>query len=455
MSQSTQISRRRFLKSVGAVGLGSAALSLAACAAPSGTPSADGGSAAAAPSELKILMWSHFVPSNDEWFDEWATGWGAENGAEIVIDHIPHLEIAARAAAEVSAQEGHDIVEWNQGTSSPFLWKSNVIDLSDLVAEIEEKHGPYAEIGRQGGFDSSDGTWFALPNYYIRFPVLYRKDLWESIGMPDGPDTWDDVLAGGTELKAQGFPIGFGLAHSADPNVTWRALLWCYGGSVQDKEGNVVINSEETVAAVEMATALYNDCMTDEVLAWDDASNNRFLASKKGSLIHNPISAYRSIQGSDTELADLIAVAKTPAGPERRLSGAPLLASTIWKFSEVQETALSFLSAWTDVFTDNFVASTGYNHPANSGFVADPMPILSNDEGSNPPDKLSVLQTANEWHATFGWPGVNSAAIGEINQNFVIPDMIAQAATGQMSAQEAVDWAEKQCNASFEKWASA
>jgi len=64
------------------------------------------------------------------------------------------------------------------------------------------------------------------------------------------------------------------------------------------------------------------------------------------------------------------------------------------------------------------------------------------------------LQTANEWHATFGWPGVNSAAIGEINQNFVVPDMMTQAAIGQMSPKEAVEWADAQYSASFEKWAS-
>ena len=60
--------------------------------------------------------------------------------------------------------------------------------------------------------------------------------------------------------------------------------------------------------------------MTPEVLAWDDASNNRLLASGRGSWIHNPISAYRTIEGSNKELADKIFVSLSPKGPVTRRS---------------------------------------------------------------------------------------------------------------------------------------
>jgi multiple sugar transport system substrate-binding protein len=60
--------------------------------------------------------------------------------------------------------------------------------------------------------------------------------------------------------------------------------------------------------------------MTPEVLAWDDASNNRFLASGRGSWIHNPISAYRSIEGQNKDLASKIWVQLSPRGPVVRRS---------------------------------------------------------------------------------------------------------------------------------------
>ena len=37
---------------------------------------------------LKILQWSHFVPSYDVWFDKYAKDWGTAKGIEVTVDHI-------------------------------------------------------------------------------------------------------------------------------------------------------------------------------------------------------------------------------------------------------------------------------------------------------------------------------------------------------------------------------
>ena len=63
--------------------------------------------------ELKILVWSHFVPRFDkEWYDNFAKNWGKANDVTVTIDHIGLAEIPTRTAAEVSAGQGHDLIEW-------------------------------------------------------------------------------------------------------------------------------------------------------------------------------------------------------------------------------------------------------------------------------------------------------------------------------------------------------
>src|SRR6185312_4060957 len=62
---------------------------------------------------LAIVQWSHFVPAFDKWFDKFAEDWGNKNGIAVTVDHIPEQNIAARAAAEVAAQSGHDLFMWN------------------------------------------------------------------------------------------------------------------------------------------------------------------------------------------------------------------------------------------------------------------------------------------------------------------------------------------------------
>ncbi len=42
-------------------------------------------------------------------------------------------------------------------------------------------------IGRQIGYNQDDKTWSAFPDFYINFPSMYRKSMWDEIGMK--PDT--------------------------------------------------------------------------------------------------------------------------------------------------------------------------------------------------------------------------------------------------------------------------
>ena len=444
-SAGTRQSRRKFLKSAG-TGAGIAALS-----ATSAAPFIFVRNAVAADKELKIVLWSHFVPAYDKWYDQFVKEWGAANGVNATVDHIPHLELAARMAAEISAKAGHDLVGING--FGPHVYRESVIDMTPLVTESEKKYGKVGGIGRNLCYDTQEKKWVAFPDFFISFPGLYRKDLWDEIGMK--PDTWDELRRGGAKLKAKGHPIGIGLGHSQDPNTSWRSLMWCYGSTLQDKGGDkVTISSKATLEAIKVAVALYKEAMTSEVLSWDDASNNRYIQSGRASWIHNPISAYRSTQTSSPEIADKIYLWKTPAGPVRRLAAGQPNCYVIWKFSRNQEVAKDFLRHFAAHYKEAFTASTGYDHPMFEHIVPPPMPIFSNDPSSHPNDKLKILETAIDWHNIYGYPGPDTPAVDEVANNFIIPDMMANAATGKMTPDEAMKWADKEIGAIFAKWRS-
>jgi multiple sugar transport system substrate-binding protein len=439
---SSTITRRGFLKRAGAVA-GAAGLA-PAISAPFVA------NALAQTKTLKILQWSHFVPQYDTWFDGFAKDWGKKNGTSVTVDHMPHLELPARAAAEVAAGSGHDIFAFN-GSGGPHLYEKHVVDLTALVGEVEKKYGRVQQVGRQIAYNEAAKAWSAFPAYYISFPGLYRKDLWDEIGMK--PDTWEDIRVGGAKLKAKGFPVGISLGHSVDPNLSYRSLLWSYGAAECDETGKrVTLDSKQTLEVVKFVRALYKEAMEPDVLSWDDASNNKYLASGRASWIHNPISAYRSIQKATPELADKIQVWKTPAGPVRRLACASPNSYVIWRFARNQDTAIEFLRYYADHGIESFEASTGYNHPLFADIVPKPMPILSNDPTSHPPDKLRVLETTNDWHATYGYPGPAGPASDEVADNFIICDMMAKAATDKATPEEAVAWATKEVELIYKKW---
>jgi multiple sugar transport system substrate-binding protein len=400
---------------------------------------------------LTIVQWSHFVPAYDTWFDKFAKDWGDKNKITVTVDHIPVQDVPARAAAEASAQSGHDLFGFN-GSGGAHLYRKFFIDVADLVKETEKKFGQVTIIGKQLGYNADDGTWSAFPDFYINFPGMYQKSLWDEIGIK--PDTWDNVRIGGAKLKAKGKPVGISLGHSNDPSTTWRGLLWSYGAAIQDEAGKkVVLDSKETVEATKFVAALYKEAMTPEVLSWNDASNNQYLASGVGSYIINPISAYRTIQQSNKKLADDIFVIEPPRGPAKLIMGAASEFYGIWKFAKNREAALAFLKYYRDNWPEAFKASEGYNNPCFANLVPKPMPILSNDPTSTPPTKLAILQDSDKWSAIPGYPGPATPATDEIYYAFILNDMMAKAATGQATPEDAVKAAAQRCEAIFKKWA--
>ena len=121
--------------------------------------------------------------------------------------------------------------------------------------------------------------------------------------------------------------------------IKCRALVPAFGAA----DAVVLVDMDECRPAVKFVRALYKEAMDPEVLSWDDAGNNRYLASGRGSWIHNPISAYRSIQKATPDLADKIFIWKTPAGPVRRLAGSSPNSYGIWRFARNKEAATEFL----------------------------------------------------------------------------------------------------------------
>ncbi len=72
--------------------------------------------------------------------------------------------------------------------------------------------------------------------------------------------------------------------------------------------------------------------------------------------------------------------------------------------------------------------------------------------GSNPPTKLQPVGTALRWATNIGHPGPANPAESEVFDTFVLPTMFANAATGRMTPEQALDDAHKQVKTIFEKW---
>jgi len=444
----SEVSRREFLRTTGTLAAAGAGASvLAACTGPAGSSSAKGGK------QLRILQWSHFVPSYDTWFDGWAKQWGKDNGITVTVDHIDNSLLPARTAAEINAGQGHDLIEWIVPPSS---LEPSVIDVSDIVQQTIGKYGDQVSFAKLSSFNPTTNKYYSFGHTWTPDPGDYRKSLWSKVGLPNGPSTYDELLSGGTELKrSQGIPVGIGMSQEVDSNMAARGLMWSFGGSIQDAQQNVVINSPEVIDAVDYMAKLFKQSMTDEIFSWTAASNNQGLIAGKLNYILNSISAYRSAQGSNPAVANDIFFRTALRGPKTALVAQHVVRSYIVpKFSKQVDTAKKFLLALADQSHNVTYNSKLYDFPSfkNAPAWKELPGWLDNDPfNSQPANKLALLKDAESWSVNVGHPGPANAAESEIFTTFVIPNMMADAAHG-MPAKDAVAKAEAAIKPIYAKW---
>ena len=412
--------------------------------------------------KLKIVQWSHFVPQYDKWFDPFAKAWGEANGVDVAVDHVAIGDLFPTLSAAIDAGNGPTMIELLLAAS---LFVEGLQDLTDVNLEAQKRFGPQIDTCTANSYLPAANKWYGYCHAWVPDPGDYNKALWSKVGYPNGPSTWADLLDGGKKIKDQfGVPMGLGLSPEIDSEMAARAIIWSYGGSIQDADENVVINSPEVIEAVKYMAQLFKDTMTEEVFAWNAASNNQGLIAGELSYILNSISAYRSLQKIDPEAADEIFFVPARKGP----GGEQHASAHVWQIYVIPkyvkgaelEAAKAFLLHHTANYNQATFNSELYNFPAFKSTVPQlyegtensPSWLDKEPFGSRPNDKLKVLLTAEDWVTYLGWPGPSNPAVAKIYALKLISNMMGQVAKGEKTAEQAVADTENQINDIFEEW---
>jgi multiple sugar transport system substrate-binding protein len=201
--------------------------------------------------------------------------------------------------------------------------------------------------------------------------------------------------------------------------------------------------------------SLYKRGMSNEIFAWTASSNNQGYLSGRLSLAFNAISIVRSAEDQNPDLARKTALLPIPKGADRRLGLEHVMGVyTIWNFTSraQQKLAKRFIADLEIHYAGAFKNSKYYNFPAFPNAVYDYRKRLAADPHL-PKGKYKILNTiAKSYTANVGYPGYSNAAIDEIFNTFLIPQMFAQVAQGKKTPAEAARDAEKQMKTIFAKW---
>jgi ABC-type glycerol-3-phosphate transport system substrate-binding protein len=438
---SSKVSRRTVLKTTA---LGSVAVIAA--------PYVHGAYAAG---KLTLGVWDHWVPGANNTLTKLCTEWGEKNKVEIDIDYITSQgdKDLLTASAEAQARTGHDIMSHRAWQIQVHRRMLEPVD--DVIKNLIAKAGPISPVSEF--LAKADGKWYGIPTTVgsqIK-PCCSRLDLYKQhtgidlikIFPADAERdqklvdtwTWDLYLKTAEQLFKAGFPVGMPMGQTSDAIDTTGAMFRAFGSVMIDEKDSIKVNSNETRAALEYFKKLmaFNP---PEVYAWDDAGNNRWLISGKGSSIQNPPSAWAVAKRDNLKVAEQCWTHDMPRGPVGRFVGQLPFFYGVWNFSQNKPAAkelLQFISE-KEQSRQLVAASSGYDLPSfKSYYDFDTWRTVEPPKGTvfNYPPRGD--QTPN----ITGYPARPDIAAQIYNQS-IHTVMVAKVTQGNEPIDKVIKWAE-------------
>jgi len=388
--------------------------------------------------KLRVLRWKRFVQGDE---DAWAANtkkFTEQTGIDVRIDAEGWEDVRPKAAVAANVGSGPDIII---GTyEDAHQYPDKLVDVTDLANYLGNKYGGWYDAGK--AYATHGARWIAIPMGCAGNCIVYRESAMKAAGFDAFPKDTAGLLKLCQGLKGKGMPAGFALGNATgDGNVWTHWLLWSHGGRMVDDKNNVVINSPETVAALEYSKQLY-ETFVPGTLSWLDPNNNKAFLDGQIGLTANGISVYYAAKTSQDpklqEMAKDIQHANMPIGPVGRPTELNLVfPMMIFKYTKFPNAAKEYLRFMME--KEQYVPW----QQASIGYVTQPLkayesnPIWTSDPKHTPYRDAMKIMIPNGYAGTMGY--ASAAAMAD----FIVVNMVAEAASGSKTPKEAAERAQK------------
>jgi multiple sugar transport system substrate-binding protein len=427
--------RRKFLKTSAGVAAGAAAGTLFAPAvvnAQQWTSQPEKGA------RLRVLRWKRFVQGDEDTYMSNVKKFSDKYGVEVRVDHEGWEDVRPKAAVAANTGAGPDIILSTNDDAN--LYPDKLLDVTDVAEYLGRKYGGWYPVCEQ--YLKPDGKrWIGVPLGCAGNALVYRTSMLKAAGFESVPKDTDGFLRMMKALKDKGTPGGFALGNATGDGNTWTHwLVWSHGGKLVNEKNEVVINSPETVRALEYGRELYNTFVPG-TLSWLDPNNNKAFLDGQLGITANGISVYYAAKNAtDPKVKELepdINHANFPVGPVGRPTEFNLFFNQmIFRYTKYPKAAKEFLRFMMEEEQVGpwVTASIGYVTPALRSYEKHP---VWNDPKSVPYRDSMKIMLPSGYAGKMGYASAGALA------DFIIVNMVAEAASGQRSPKEAAERAAK------------
>lgn len=397
--------------------------------------------------QKKLVFWdkSEYVSAYNEMMKEKLDEFAEENNVEVEYVIVPSGDLKQKLAAAIESGNQPDLIMGDNTTVAEYINSGQLAEVSDVLSDIDLKDN--AE-----GYAEFNGKQYLVP-VSLTAPGMYiRKDKWEEKGL-EVPTTWQELKECGEQINdpengfyAFGFPMG--ASGGGDAETFVRTVILDFGGELVNEEGEVVVNSPETLEALEFIKSLYDDglCPPDAT-TWDDSGNNSAYLAGTVGVVCNSGSLVSSMAEENPELLENTQIIQYPAatedGTSYTLGGANVFGIfETGKNTDVAKEFVSYYFADTEYYNEMVEAMGAMWQPVINGY--------DDTEFWNNETNIGWLENSqNLTLTTYPAPTEATAAAGFSNQLCV--KAMQQILVNGVEPQEALDSLEQSLLELYEK----
>jgi multiple sugar transport system substrate-binding protein len=332
------IRRRRILQGI-ATGTG---VALAGCSGNGG--GGGGGTTTGTPSgEINFVHIASFEPSAKDFAEQFNS-----QGAVTLKTQATPAESSSTREYYVN-QFAAQSTDFDIGMMD-VIWPAEFVS-AEWAAQVNDPNGHMDNmLSTPVDAVTIDDSTYGMPMFTDANGFYYRTDWLDELGYSEPPSTYTEVVNIAQEAKDQIDDCENGYIWQGGANegltIMWLNWLWGFGGSVRDSDGNLVVNTDEGVQALQHAVDLiYEHEVTPESIPSSGTDGNRQTFQQGGTMfMRNWPYAYALFQDETpvTDNFDVTTMPKSEGNSDANNSCLGGWSIFISNFSENKQAAQAF-----------------------------------------------------------------------------------------------------------------
>ncbi|MBI5278230.1 MAG: carbohydrate ABC transporter substrate-binding protein [Burkholderiales bacterium] len=388
--------------------------------------------------KLRVLRWSRFVQGDIDAYMANVKKFTEKTGVEVRVDNEGWEDVRPKAAVAANTGAGPDIILSTNDDAN--LYPEKLLDVTDLADYLGKKYGGWYSANE--AYLRPDGKrWIGIGLGAAGAMMVYRASMLKAAGFDTFPKDTGGFLGMLKALHAKGTPGGFALGNATGDGLWTNWLIWSHGGQLVDKNNKVIIDSPETIKALEYAKELYATFIPG-TLSWLDPNNNKAFLDGQVSVTNNGISIYYATKTSPDPkvqaLKEDVQHAPYPIGPVGVPTESHLFFNQmVMKYTKFPQAAKEFLRFMME--REQFDAWL----TAAGGYIAPPLAEYAKSAIWTSDPKHTPYRDAVKNMRPSGYAGKLGYASAGAGADFIVCNMVAEAASGSKTPKEAAERAQK------------